>query len=533
MVRLLVRNGAQVNLRGRFTMNIPIMFTSNKQELISLFLEYDSNQTELHNAVRNNDLESLKLNIQSENIDCKTKSGWTVLHYAVLLNNLDALKVLFYKVLPQRNATLDVEQSTRNQTFVDIIQEDPGEVSNRGPTPQISIGDNNGLTAIHLAVINNNIEIITLLLRNNAKINIRDDFNRTPLHYIKSESATKLLLTFSSRNHNLKINRDTEGCGALKTMCYNCTLQTSFRYILRDFVNMPDSEATAAEEKDMPIDLLQIKTHFIPHPEENIFFRSRLLQRLFILSSIFHTQNNACTQPLHMLITDTADKFSNSSTDFLAILSRFGICVSKDTHKRFLSDVVEQNNTTESTPFKSFAIGSYDNIDKNQVHSSVTAGKSNSGFHGTSVQIVEPLPETLLHSVTNSSSENSILETTDPLTTLLNSSSTSEMSTSSSEILTLSSEILTSSEFFTSSNVIPTSSSVISTSNTEISTKCIQQGENTNSISSSCDSSPVKNDILDTIPNLDNSHYKKYSETSHIRSSKRNMSSELLKNLVS
>ncbi|CAG2223988.1 unnamed protein product [Mytilus edulis] len=131
-----------------------------------------------------------------------------------------------------------------------------------------------------------------------------------------------------------------------------------------------------------------------------------------------------------MLITDTADKFSNSSTDFLAILSRFGICVSKDTHKRFLSDVVEQNNTTESTPFKSFAIGSYDNIDKNQVHSSVTAGKSNSGFHGTSVQIVEPLPETLLHSVTNSSSENSILETTDPLTTLLNSSSTSEMSTS-------------------------------------------------------------------------------------------------------
>ncbi|CAG2187244.1 unnamed protein product [Mytilus edulis] len=288
--------------------------------------------------------------------------------------------------------------------------------------------------------------------------------------------------------------------------------------------------STAAEEKDMPIDLLQIKTHFIPHPEENIFSRSRLLQRLFILSSIFHTQNNTCTQPLHMLITDTADKFSNSSTDFLAILSRFGICVSKDTHKRFLSDVVEQNNTTESTPFKSFAIGSYDNIDKNQVHSSVTAGKSNSGFHGTSVQIVEPLPETLLHSVTNSSSENSILETTDPLTTLLNSSSTSEMSTSSSEILTLSSEILTSSEFFTS-NVIPTSSSVISTSNTEISTKCIQQGENTNSISSSCDSSPVKNDILDTIPNLDNSHYKKYSETSHIRSSKRNMSSELLKNL--
>ncbi|VDI47751.1 Hypothetical predicted protein [Mytilus galloprovincialis] len=237
-------------------------------------------------------------------------------------------------------------------------------------------------------------------------------------------------------------------------------------WLVGELDKMGKPYSTAAEEKDMPIDLLEIKTHFIPHPEENIFFWSRRLQRLFILSSIFHTQNNAYTQPLHMILTDTADKFSNSSTDFLAILSIFGVCVSKDTHQPFLSDVVEQNKTTESTPFKSFAIGSYDNIDKNQVHSSVTAGKSNSGFHGTSVQIVEPLPETLLLSVTNSSSKNSILETTDPLTTLLNSSSTIEMSTSSSEILTLSSEILTSSEFFTS-NVIPTSSSVISTSNTQ------------------------------------------------------------------
>ncbi|CAC5394180.1 unnamed protein product [Mytilus coruscus] len=217
-----------------------------------------------------------------------------------------------------------------------------------------------------------------------------------------------------------------------------------------------------------------------------------------------------------MLITDTAVRYSNSSTDFLAILSRFGICVSKDTHKRFLSDVFEQNNSTEST-----AIGSYDNIDKNQVHYSVTDGKSNSGFHGTSVQIVELLPEVLLHSVTNSSSEYALMKNTEPFTTLL--TSTSEMSTSSSEMSTSSSQIPTSTrEILTLTTEISTSTSESPTSTTESFTEFLHQGENTNSTdcysTSSCsDNSPVNADILDTFQNLDVSLYKKYLETSHVR----------------
>ncbi|CAC5418652.1 unnamed protein product [Mytilus coruscus] len=245
--------------------------------------------------------------------------------------------------------------------------------------------------------------------------------------------------------------------------------------------------ATAAEEKNMPLDFLKMKTHLSPHPEDNIFFWSRLLQRLFILSSIFHTQNNVCTQPLHMLITDTspADRYSNSSTDFLAILSRF----------------VEQNNTTESTPFKSFAIGSYDNIDKNQVHFSVATGKSNSGFHGTSVQIVEPCLK-LYYILLQIHQLNAIMKNNEPHRTLLSSStSTSENISSTSEISTSSSEI-------------PTSTTEIPTSTTEISTKFIHQGENTNSTychsTSFCsDNSTVNADILDTIQNLDDSNYQK------------------------
>ncbi|CAC5380384.1 unnamed protein product [Mytilus coruscus] len=242
MVSLLVKNGAKVNLRhvrGWFAMKVPIVVAFNKNELTSLILAYDFNQTELHNAVRHNDLENLKLNILSENIDSKTKSGWTVLHYAVLLNNLEAVKVLFRE-----------EFSQNDDSYFDFMQVDQKESLFRKLTPTVNTVDNNGLTAVHMAVINNNIEILSLLLSYKAKVKVFDVFNRTPLHYTKSESVTKLLLTQTIRKQCLGTNRNVEEgeeydkmqMSAFRTMCCNITLHNSFRNICRDFVNMPDWE---------------------------------------------------------------------------------------------------------------------------------------------------------------------------------------------------------------------------------------------------------------------------------------------------
>ncbi|CAG2196800.1 unnamed protein product [Mytilus edulis] len=75
----------------------------NKPDLTSLVLEYDINQTELHKAVRRDNLESLRSKLLSKDIDCKTKSGWTVLHYAVLLNSLQAVQILFQEELTQND----------------------------------------------------------------------------------------------------------------------------------------------------------------------------------------------------------------------------------------------------------------------------------------------------------------------------------------------------------------------------------------------------------------------------------------------
>ncbi|CAC5362272.1 unnamed protein product [Mytilus coruscus] len=238
MAHLLVRNGAKVNLRGWVTLNVPILVTSNKQEFTSLILEYDLNQTELHVAVRHNDLEKLRTNIRSENINSKTDSGWTVLHYAVLLNNLHAVKVLFHEELPQND-----------DPYVDITHADSREVY-KEPTPKVNIVDNNGLTAVHLAVVNNNIEILSFLLLKKPEIKVLDIFYRNPLHYTMSESATKLMLTYTSQNQCLKTNRHTEEekeyeitpMSAFRTMCFNIILKTSYRGIWSDFVNAPDNE---------------------------------------------------------------------------------------------------------------------------------------------------------------------------------------------------------------------------------------------------------------------------------------------------
>ncbi|XP_063442698.1 uncharacterized protein LOC134722999 [Mytilus trossulus] len=239
MARLLVNNGAKVNLRGWFTMNVPIMVTSNNNELTSLILEHDLSQTDLHKAVLKNDLNILKSNIRSENINSKTKSGWTILHYAVICNNLEAVKVLFPVKMPQND-----------EPYSEINSVDERTLLCRKTTLKIDMVDNNGLTAVHLAVMNNNTEILSVLLCNKAEVNVRDVLDRTPLHYTTSESVTKLLLTHTYQNQCIKPNQITDEMrdyeikpmSAFRSMCSNLTLQNSFRNVCRDFVNSPDRE---------------------------------------------------------------------------------------------------------------------------------------------------------------------------------------------------------------------------------------------------------------------------------------------------
>ncbi|CAG2256316.1 unnamed protein product [Mytilus edulis] len=222
MVRLLLSNGALIRrhrLYPHVPMKIPIAITSNKQQITRLILEYDLNKTELHKAVHHNDLEKLKSNIRSENIDSQTKT------------------ILFGEKWPENDASnLDFKQDQHKDLFT------------RKQTPKVNIRDTNGFTAVHLAVINNNIEIVSLLLHYKAEVTIRDDFYRIPLHYTADEKVTKLLLTHSYQNQcsknngNADVNRKyTKTClSGFRTACLNISLQTTLRVVLRDIVNVPD-----------------------------------------------------------------------------------------------------------------------------------------------------------------------------------------------------------------------------------------------------------------------------------------------------
>ena len=127
-----------------------------------------------------------------------------------------------------------------------------------------------------------------------------------------------------------------------------------------------------------------------------ILNKSKFLRRFFICSCLLFCVNRECHFPLNLIISDVIDKFTCSSTECLTILSRFGITVSKDSLVRY--QVFAAKKEMEMKPSvlsSSFCVASVDNIDRNSQFAAVTASQKPRGFHGTSVQAVEPLPSSL------------------------------------------------------------------------------------------------------------------------------------------
>ena len=119
----------------------------------------------------------------------------------------------------------------------------------------------------------------------------------------------------------------------------------------------------------------------------------RTFPRIFLASCVFNTQNSQCMEPMHLLLTDLAHKFSNSSSTFLSINAKIGLGVSKESLQRFITDkCIALEKTNRYITKAKFTIASFDNLDKNQSYSVVGAGRDKSGFHGTTIQTVTPRP---------------------------------------------------------------------------------------------------------------------------------------------
>ena len=132
-----------------------------------------------------------------------------------------------------------------------------------------------------------------------------------------------------------------------------------------------------------------------PTPISEATSRSRHLPCQFLLASLAHTTFPQCNFPLHLPLSDFVDSHSGSS-DLLQLMSRFGVCSSRDTLQRLKTAVVarrKDDGLQKELVTGAFCVTSVDNIDR-QAPGKITVANQERGFHGTSVQHVAPRPTT-------------------------------------------------------------------------------------------------------------------------------------------
>ena len=127
-------------------------------------------------------------------------------------------------------------------------------------------------------------------------------------------------------------------------------------------------------------------------PPENINHR-RKLSCLYCLCVMFFSCNRCCSIPLHLLLTDLIDTQGGSS-DLIQMLNKFGAVASSDTHRRYVQFKVHQKIASgflSELNLNNFTIASVDNIDIMQRHSFVYCGDQGRSWHGTTIQVAQPL----------------------------------------------------------------------------------------------------------------------------------------------
>ena len=117
------------------------------------------------------------------------------------------------------------------------------------------------------------------------------------------------------------------------------------------------------------------------------------IRRFFILCTILFSTDDRCSIPMHTLITDLIESQGGSSV-LVRILNRLGVCSSADTLARF---VQFKRNTSDQHHFKhlskdAFTVVSADNLDFMHSFARVFGGHQTSSWHGTTVQVAQPLP---------------------------------------------------------------------------------------------------------------------------------------------
>ena len=119
---------------------------------------------------------------------------------------------------------------------------------------------------------------------------------------------------------------------------------------------------------------------------------TKTVRNFFLLCAILFSTDDRCSLPMHTLITDVVESHGGSA-HLIKILNRLGLCASKDTLSRFRQTKIENLGLpcTDQFSSSSFIIVSADNIDFLHKFSQI-CNNHKSSWHGTTVQLVQPLP---------------------------------------------------------------------------------------------------------------------------------------------
>jgi ankyrin repeat protein len=219
IVKFLIDNGAKIDIVDKYDRSIlaiPITYSYN--EILEILLEGN------------------KSNIGISITDIKDKNLRIPLHYAIEVQNVNAIEILLKygsnpNIIDKDGCnSLHLAVKSRSLAICEMILNYIGDINSRYNTGETALHIScnlqlieisrllikNGInvnaqdysheiTALHYSVLLNNKELIALLLKHNAEPNIQDIYGNTALHYciIESNFEIFLMLTQSSSTKNI------------------------------------------------------------------------------------------------------------------------------------------------------------------------------------------------------------------------------------------------------------------------------------------------------------------------------------------
>ncbi|KAK2705438.1 hypothetical protein QYM36_015726 [Artemia franciscana] len=203
-VQLLLDNGANVDAKGENSCTpLHIAVLRGKESIVEILLQYgakvdnqDKNgKTALRLAVENGSLQTIQ-NILKYSPDINNPSNRESLKIAVLCKFKEVVEALVeygFGINPEDINFTELLQSAVEKGYVKIVE----DFLNYGAKVNTALR-HCGLNLLHIAVINKQEEVADLLISNEADINARDIYGRTPIFYAAKNAdlnLTKFLLS--------------------------------------------------------------------------------------------------------------------------------------------------------------------------------------------------------------------------------------------------------------------------------------------------------------------------------------------------